>query len=299
MSLASRIAELAGEISYRFTQVPSKISVACAIDAHPNVLAPSGLGEVNGAYIDNGDRVLVLNDGPYCGVWVARPSIWLRAKDANDSGLLTGAMVHVRKGPYAGTVWVSTGDNSYAGPWQRVELTPFGAPDPRVPTGALQMWPAALTAVPAGYLPCDGRTFSSATYPALATRLGDTYGTHVGTNYYLPDFRGRSPIGVGSAVPAVGGNTYTVGQKFGHEQMQAHNHSGATTTESNYHSHPTPSHAIYGVAGGNLGTAGIWNQGASGTGYNSQLHTHIINTDGTGNAGNVHPVLAINYIIKT
>ena len=62
-----------------------------------------------------------------------------------------------------------------------------------VPPGVIQQY--AGTTAPAGYLMCDGGPFSSNTYGALATVVGDTYGTHSGTTYYLPDLRGKVPVG--------------------------------------------------------------------------------------------------------
>lgn len=62
-----------------------------------------------------------------------------------------------------------------------------------VPPGVIQQY--AGTTAPAGYLMCNGASFSSNTYGALATVVGDTYGTHSGTTYYLPDLRGKVPVG--------------------------------------------------------------------------------------------------------
>lgn len=67
-----------------------------------------------------------------------------------------------------------------------------------MPTGSITQF--AIATAPSGWLNCDGGTFSSATYPDLATLLGDTYGVHSGTTYHLPDFRGRVAVGVGTGV---------------------------------------------------------------------------------------------------
>lgn len=51
-------------------------------------------------------------------------------------------------------------------------------------TGEIKEWAGAT--IPPGYLLCNGGSFSSVTYPELAAVLGDTYGVHSGTTYYLP-----------------------------------------------------------------------------------------------------------------
>ena len=65
-----------------------------------------------------------------------------------------------------------------------------------VPTGTIAMWVSATA--PDGWLLCDGTGFSNATYPDLATVVGDTYGTHSGSTYYQPNIKGRTVIGVGT-----------------------------------------------------------------------------------------------------
>jgi microcystin-dependent protein len=63
--------------------------------------------------------------------------------------------------------------------------------------GAIQAIPVgsifhmAQSAVPTGYLFCDGTAVSRSTYSALFTAIGTTYGTGNGTTTFnLPDFRG-------------------------------------------------------------------------------------------------------------
>lgn len=79
-------------------------------------------------------------------------------------------------------------------------------------------WVTGCTVPP--YLNCDGSTFSSATYPALAVILGSSI---------LPDSRGRSRFAlnqttgrVTTAISGVDGNTRSA--SGGNENMQVHNH---------------------------------------------------------------------------
>lgn len=100
-----------------------------------------------------------------------------------------------------------------------------------VPAGVVQQY--AGTTAPAGYLLCNGASFSSVTYGDLASVVGDTYGTHSGTTYYLPDLRTRIAVG-----QAASGTFATLGATGGAEthtltsaQLAAHSH-GLTWTSS-------------------------------------------------------------------
>lgn len=100
-----------------------------------------------------------------------------------------------------------------------------------VPSGVIQQY--AGTTAPAGYLLCNGASFSSVTYGDLASVVGDTYGTHSGTTYYLPNLQTRVPVG-----KAASGTFATLGATGGAEthtltsaQIAAHSH-GLTWTSS-------------------------------------------------------------------
>lgn len=123
-----------------------------------------------------------------------------------------------------------------------------------VPTGAMMQYIAG--SAPSGWLICDGSSFSSTTYPALASLLGDTYGVHSGTTYYLPDLRGRVPVGAGAVTDSASQTqTFTLGGKSGElkhaltsAEMPRHTHldaghthgsslTGTTTFAANGHTH--------------------------------------------------------------
>jgi microcystin-dependent protein len=171
--------------------------------------------------------------------------------------------------------------------------------------GFIKMWPGA--SLPADHFWCNGLTYSGNAYPMLASVLGDAFGTHSGDVYYLPDYRGRSPIGVGAAVPAAGGNNYARGQKWGDERLPSHSHTGLTGTETADHSHNFVSYGYTNQFGwsdtGGLypfpllsGANGAW----GGQGRNA-AHQHYFTTDSAGtvhSSGNVHPVIGTQFVIR-
>ena len=97
--------------------------------------------------------------------------------------------------------------------------TTGGAP---VPVGSLLMWPTATP--PTGWLLCDGSLYTVAAYGALYGVLGVTYGGVAGTNFNVPDFRDRMPIGAGSTYSntSTGGSTTTT---IALANLPAHDHS--------------------------------------------------------------------------
>ncbi len=64
-----------------------------------------------------------------------------------------------------------------------------------VPAGTIVAY--AGTAMPAGWLPCDGSTVSPGLYPALFDAIGTVYGGDGVNTFAVPDLRGRMLVGVG------------------------------------------------------------------------------------------------------
>ena len=124
-----------------------------------------------------------------------------------DTGvLLADAIPNPVTTPYgaAGSIYTSDGP---AG-------TPYWGPQSGMPIGTVVMWPVA--SLPDGYLACDGSLQLTAGYPALAAVLGMTYGGDGSTNFGLPNFAGRAPVGVGES-DAPDSTVWTAGQKKGTE----------------------------------------------------------------------------------
>lgn len=74
------------------------------------------------------------------------------------------------------------------------ELTPAAA-NALVPTGTVVAFAGRPDRVPAGWMLCDGRSLTREMYPALFNAIGTAHGGD-GTNFNLPDYRGRFLRGV-------------------------------------------------------------------------------------------------------
>ena len=158
--------------------------------------------------------------------------------------------------------------------------------------GEIKMW--GTVSAPTGYLLCDGSAVSRTTYSALFAVVGTTFGVGDGsTTFTLPDYRGRTPIGVSGsyALASTGGSADAVNVYHGH---------GATSTDSG-HSHSL----VAGLTGSDLvggGSNQIYTRtpSPSSTGVgNANITTTVAPAGVSGVGANLQPYLAINFIIKT
>lgn len=161
---------------------------------------------------------------------------------------------------------------------------------------------------PQGWYLCNGVTLPISGNETLFTLLGTTYGGNGTTNFALPDFRGRLPVGQGQGA---GLTSRVVGQAFGTEtvtltsaQIPAHTHSWQVSTADG--SSATPN--------GNV-IANPVNPNFTGTGPSSKSYiepsqvnpqTNILSgptgmVTASNEGGQAHanemPYLALNYII--
>jgi len=187
---------------------------------------------------------------------------------------------------------------------------------PVMPVGVQMLWPTATP--PAKWLICDGSAVSRATYAALFAVLGTVYGVGNGTTTFnLPDFRDRSPMGVGTSLVATPGATngvasvaLTISQLPSHDHdfaQVAHNH--GVTDPGHTHNQRIGNAAAFqgGAAGGNLGYSSASTNNATRvptdsntTGISTQNASAGItfHAQGSGaNHNNLHPVLGENFII--
>ena len=89
---------------------------------------------------------------------------------------------------------------------------------PTVPAGTVIY--TASTSTPAGYLLCDGSSYSTLTYPALAAAIGYTYGGSV-HQFNVPDLRGQFIRGWDAGRLLDGGRIFGSSQS---DALKAHTH---------------------------------------------------------------------------
>lgn len=161
---------------------------------------------------------------------------------------------------------------------------------------------------PAGFLTCDGSTVSRTTYANLFAIIGTTFNTggEAGTDFRLPDSRGKVVIGNGTGsgltartIAAVGGAET---QTLSAGEMATHSH-GITDPG---HTHKLPEECNTTPSGGaqilmgdrSFGGVATIGNGFT-TGSSSVGALSLVNAGSGGSHNNVQPFLALNYVIKT
>ena len=171
-----------------------------------------------------------------------------------------------------------------------------------LPPGVIM--PHAGAAAPTGYLLCDGGTYLRASYLDLFNALGGTsspWGLPSGTEFKVPDLRGRAPMGAGTgANPALTARTIAVGVGAEtHALSTAETPSHTHTLSELPHQHNWPNVSEWASGGASSravdSSAG---QDDQGTKYTNPGVT--LNSAGSGTAhNNMQPSLALNFVIKT
>lgn len=103
------------------------------------------------------------------------------------------------------------------------------------------------TAAPSGWAICDGSYVSTTTYPQLYSVVGEIYGPLSGSTFKLPDFRGRTAIGVNpSGLPNLSqrllGSTGGV-ETVALDATQNAAHSHVVTDPGHTHTTSVPAHS--------------------------------------------------------
>lgn len=166
-----------------------------------------------------------------------------------------------------------------------------------------------------GWLQCDGRSLSRATYAGLFAVTGTAFGAADAASFSLPDFRGRA---IGLAGQGVGLTNRAVGDVVGEErhllsttEMPSHTHAG-TTDAAGAHSHVT--NAVGGSVGlavcDGSGTAvttdvsagelNVWTTPRALTVNADGSHTHAFTTGATGGGAahnNMQPTLFAGNVL--
>ncbi len=153
-----------------------------------------------------------------------------------------------------------------------------------LPAGIIQMFGGS--SAPAGYLLCDGTSYTTASFPGLFAAIGYTFGG-VGANFNVPDLRDRFPLGTGSHAGEGGsGGSFNLVNTVG-DSNHLHQVTGTTGNGNANHTH-TP--------GAGAGTSG----------GQSADHQHILSFNSQGEiaqhthtAPDFSPYLSVQYVIKT
>jgi microcystin-dependent protein len=150
------------------------------------------------------------------------------------------------------------------------------------PVGGIMMWPAATA--PDGWLKCQGQSLLRASYPDLFAILGTTYGAADGTHFSLPDYRQRSPYGVGTTGLVLGDYAGAATGTLSVNQLPPHHHIQHIGNNVNMRAF---------VAGGS-GTL-------TATGAATSSSADMVTADtGAGDPySTLHPIIMTNYIIFT
>jgi microcystin-dependent protein len=152
----------------------------------------------------------------------------------------------------------------------------------------MALWPAA--AAPTCWLLCNGQMVAKSEYPALWALLGETWGAATETHFYLPDLRGRAPVGV-SPGSLEGRPTERVLAEVGGEEKHQ-----LITDEMPNHAHGNYTLGSAPVRAGDPLCAGGTNE----YGASDSEHSHEISPEGGDVAHeNMQPFAVVNYIIKT
>lgn len=164
------------------------------------------------------------------------------------------------------------------------------------PVGSLQAYAGA--SAPTGWLLCDGTSYTTAAYPELYSVLGYTYGGS-GSNFNVPDLRGRVPMGAGTGTglnasgtgaPTGTAQTARTRGEWGGEETHLN-----TAAESGMPAHLHTFDRGEWVAAASAGSAaGAW----AATKYTTQNTSTASAVNATNRHNNVPPFLVTNYIIK-
>jgi microcystin-dependent protein len=184
--------------------------------------------------------------------------------------------------------------------------------DNGVPVGTVVAFAGEKSKIPAGWLVCDGQSYSTTDYVQLYNAVGTAWGGS-GTSFKVPDLRGMFLRGVddgrgkdpnaGSRIASnTGGNTGdNVGSIQG-DEFKSHKHTGNTTTNGNHTHNNDGGEYVFSdgnrTAGETDGTVGETNLHHRKSHHTSGNHSHTLNVDKTGGS-ETRPVNAgVFYIIK-
>lgn len=166
-----------------------------------------------------------------------------------------------------------------------------------LPVGSVLLYAGIV--VPTGWLLCDGSTFSSVTYPSLATLLGSTTLPNLQEDF----IRGNA----GNIIGTTGGSSITT---LDSNHLPTHTHVVGTLNITHRHNITFPTsdfgYNIY-IQGGNQGDGSAVSLAERKTTFAPGVSTSTVNPSVSGTVGNsgssipvsiIPPYVTVKYIIK-
>ena len=153
-----------------------------------------------------------------------------------------------------------------------------------LPVGSIVLWPS--NTAPAGWFICNGDAISRTKYEDLFSVVGISYGPgDNSTTFNLPDFRGRTPVGVNDGTGSVS-ETFSLASSSGEvthtltiNEMPSHSHGISANAHISSQAHSS-GEARWPWTDWQEANRATWNAGGG------QAHN------------NMQPYLVVNYIIK-
>jgi microcystin-dependent protein len=158
------------------------------------------------------------------------------------------------------------------------------------PIATMKMWAGPLTSIPTNWLECKGQSLAIASYPELHSIIGTTYGG-TGSNFLLPDFRGRFPISNnGSTYSPQGAKGGAATHTLTESEMPQHRHNNGIATDN------LAVHNVYGITSSDMpGQAEYVIQRRDAL----KLYQGYTSYKGSGSAhNNMPPYISTGFIIK-
>lgn len=155
------------------------------------------------------------------------------------------------------------------------------------PVGTIKIWPS--TAVPSGWLLCDGSLRLRADYPDLFSLIGTTFGTTLPTNFNVPNLKDRFPIGKGVSYPTIAASGGEINHFLLATEMPVHNHNNGIANDRT-------TLFVYGAT-----TSDMPGYATRTISEESDSRTYQGKTSNTGGGlahNNMPPYLVLNFIIK-
>lgn len=169
-------------------------------------------------------------------------------------------------------------------------------------TTTLPAWMTACSVQP--YLIKNGGTHTASLYPALAARLGSTYGGNGATTFGVPDEMSRIRLPVDSSGSAgrittaiCGINGTTFASAGGDQRMQSHTHTNTLNDPGHSHTYSAAPQNSNGANGGSTDAQAITTQTTS----NATTSITITNaSSGAGGSQNMPPaIVSFLPLLKT